>query len=425
MAKAWLGIDFGTSGARAIAIGERDEVLAHSRYEFSGAPSAPLWRSALYELIGQIPFPIRRCLSGIAVDGTSASVLLCNRDGEALAAPLLYNDARATAQAAHLAAIAPAGDSAIGATSGLAKLLWLTGQRTDSEAAVFLHQADWIGFQLHGRLGVSDYHNALKSGGDAESLDYPPWVKQLPQAALLPRIVAPGSAIAPVTARIAHHFALPRECLVRAGTTDNIAAFLAAGARAPGEAVTSLGSTLVVKLLSQARVESAEHGIYSHRFGNCWLAGGASNSGGAVLRTYFDDARLASLSAKIVPERPSGLDYYPLNGAGERFPVDDPDLAPRLAPRPEDDVRFLQGMLEGIAHIEAQGYRLLETLGATPLCGVFTAGGGARNRAWTEIRRRALGVPVSAAPHAEAAYGTALLAKYGENLLSCSEEENP
>ena len=299
MAEAWLGIDFGTIGARAVAIGARDEVLATGRYDFGGEQSAPLWRTALYELIGQMPFAIRRSLCAVALDGTSSTVLLCAADGEALGHPLPYDDTRAAAQAAWLAASGPPGHIAGGATSGLAKLLWLCEQ--SAAGAAFLHQADWLSFQLHGKLGVSDYHNALKTGCDPERLDYPDWIKRLPAAALLPRIAVPGSAVGPVSARIAHHFALPRECLVRAGTTDSIAAFLAAGARKPGEAVTSLGSTLVLKLLSNKRVESTPHGVYSHRFGNRWLAGGASNSGGAVLRSFFDEARLAALSTQQPP----------------------------------------------------------------------------------------------------------------------------
>lgn len=423
MAEAWLGIDFGTGGARAAAIGARDEVLAAGRYQFGGEQSAPLWRTALYELLGQIPFAIRRSLRAIALDGTSSTVLLCAADGEALGPPLPYDDTRAAAQAERLAAAGPPGHIAGGATSGLAKLLWLC-EHSATGAAAFLHQADWLGFLLHGKLGLSDYHNALKTGCDPERLDYPEWVKRLPAAALLPRIVAPGSAIGPVSGRIAHHFALPRECLVRAGTTDGIAAFLAAGVRKPGEAVTSLGSTLVLKLLSNKRVESAQHGVYSHRFGNRWLAGGASNSGGTVLRSFFDEANLAALSKKIDPSQPSGLDYYPLARPGERFPVADPAFPPRLTPRPKDDTLFLQGLFEGMARIEAQGYRLLEALGGPPLALVLGTGGGAHNRAWNAIRSRALGVPTCAAIHADAAYGAALLAKYGENLLSYAQEES-
>jgi sugar (pentulose or hexulose) kinase len=73
----------------------------------------------------------------------------------------------------------------------------------------------------------------------------------------------------------------------------------------------------------------------------------------------------------------------------------------------------LQGLLEGIAGIEALAYGRLRDLGAPPLRRVITIGGGARSSAWQVIRERQLGVPVTVAECAEAAYGTALLALYG------------
>jgi sugar (pentulose or hexulose) kinase len=413
---AFLGIDFGTGGARATVIDEAGEILTECRYDFHGEQSAPLWRTALFELIGQIPVALRSVLRAIAIDATSATVLLCDAAGEALSAPLLYNDARAGTEAATLAQLAP-GSLVSTPTSGLAKLLWYQRQPEFASASHFVHQADWLAFQLHGRLGVSDYHNALKTGADPETLDYPAWIKQLPVVALLPRIVEPGAAIGPISGRIAHHFALPRDCMVRAGTTDSIAAFLAAGSAQPGEGVSSLGSSLVLKLLSAQRVESPQHGVYSHRFGKLWLAGGASNSGGAVLRLFFADAELQSLSQHIDASQPSGLDYYPLTKPGERFPVNDPLYPPRLNPRPDDQVHFLHGLLEGIARIEARGYQLLQALGATPLTAVLSTGGGAHNAAFTALRARLLGVPVRAAVHAGAAYGSALLARDGTRLL--------
>jgi len=107
------------------------------------------------------------------------------------------------------------------------------------------------------------------------------------------------------------------------------------------------------------------------------------------------------------------LDYYPLLKAGDRFPINDPNLPPRLAPRPPNNVEFLHGLLEGISRIEAQGYGLLQELGAEQLSSVYTAGGGAVNTKWSEMRRRYLQVPVEASVHKEAAYGSALLAMRG------------
>jgi sugar (pentulose or hexulose) kinase len=273
-----------------------------------------------------------------------------------------------------------------------------------------MHQADWLAFCLHGQPGISDYHNSLKLGYDVGALGYPDWLLALDIAPLLPQVVAPGTAIAPILPTVAQRLGLPPSCQVCAGTTDSIAAFLASGVETPGDAVTSLGSTLVLKLLSTQRVDDGRYGIYSHRLGEMWLVGGASNTGGAVLRSFFSDDDLVHFSAQIDPDRPSGLDYYPLLQPGDRFPINDPYLLPRLTPRPDNPVTFLHGLLEGIARIEAQGYQRLQQLGSTPVQRVYTAGGGAINLTWQAIRQRCLGVPVQVAPQTAAAYGAARLA---------------
>ena len=113
--------------------------------------------------------------------------------------------------------------------------------------------------------------------------------------------------------------------------------------------------------------------------GDLWLVGGASNTGGAVLKQFFDADQLAALSAQIdLSQPPCKLDYYPLNTPGERFPINDPDYAPRLTPRPKQDTDFLYGLLDAIARIEAEGYHKLKALGAPAAKRILTAGGGAK-----------------------------------------------
>jgi sugar (pentulose or hexulose) kinase len=206
--------------------------------------------------------------------------------------------------------------------------------------------------------------------------------------------------------------------LVCAGTTDSIAAFLASGVKSPGEAVTSLGSTLVLKLVSRTRIEDARYGIYSHSLGDLWLTGGASNTGCAVLKKLFTDEELVSLSREIDVSKASELDYYPLLKEGDRFPINDPHLPPKLEPRPDNPREFLHGLLESMARIEARGYKLLQELGSDQLNRVYTAGGRAANCTWTAIRSRYLKVPVASSINTEAAYGTALLAMQQLKILS-------
>jgi D-ribulokinase len=415
--QCWLGVDFGTSGARAMAITGDGTCVYEQSLAFDNDQDARLpqvWQTLLFQLLGEIPQVLRSQVVAIAINGTSSTVLLCDGDGLPLLPPMMYGDGGNRFWVEHLAEIAPKGHCVQIASSSLVKLLTFQMQPEFQKAQHFLHQADWLAFLLHGQLGISDYHNSLKLGYDPAAETYPEWFEHptlSPLKPYLPRVVPPGTVIGSISATIAEQLGLPSDCKVCAGTTDSIAAFLASSANQPGEAVTSLGSTLVLKLLSRQRVDRSEYGIYSHRLGNLWLVGGASNAGGAVLAHFFSREDLAALSLHINPQLPSPLSYYPLLKPGERFPINDPELSPRLTPRPANDVEFLHGLLENLARIETQGYHLLVRCGATPLKQVLTAGGGAKNDVWTMIRQRHLQVDVLRSPQEQAAYGTAQLAR--------------
>jgi sugar (pentulose or hexulose) kinase len=226
-------------------------------------------------------------------------------------------------------------------------------------------------------------------------------------------VLTPGTKAGDVMPELIEKYRIAKNCIVVAGTTDSNAAVLATGANKVGDAVTSLGSTLVIKLFSDKPIFEPEYGIYSHRLNNHWLTGGASNSGGAVLLQHFTQAQLDEMTPQLRPEQPTGLDYYPLPATGERFPVNDSGKQCKISPRPDSDIIFFQALLEGMANIEAEGYNRLNSLGATPVKRIFTAGGGSRNPAWTKIRERVTGIEILSAEKSEACYGSALLAKQG------------
>lgn len=417
-----VGIDLGTSGLRAEVINATGESVAGLRRSWSrtGRIDEPeSWWLAVIDLLREIVPRIPDEPVTIAIDGTSATLLALDQDGTPLGPALMYNDARAAAEARTLRGIAPSESAAHGATSSAAKLLWLRNQGGLPPASRVLHQAEWIGGRLQGRFDIGDENNALKLGYDPIHGCWPQWwLDELgPMQELLPRIVPAGTPLHRITSRVARDTGLHPDSHVVAGTTDGVAAFLATGVSQPGTGVTSLGSTLVLKQLSCQPLFDPEAGVYSHRVLGQWLAGGASNSGGAVLAKHFTAERIAYLSREIDPAQDSGLDYYPLPGPGERFPISDPSLAARLTPRPRDDALFLHGMLEGIARIEAAGYRRLHALGAPKVERIITVGGGAANPKWNALRARVTGVPVVRAEHEEAARGSALLARAGAQTL--------
>ncbi|KAJ9189674.1 hypothetical protein P3X46_000938 [Hevea brasiliensis] len=372
------------------------------------------WKTTIFSLLKDVPVHFRPLVASISIDGTSATTIIVDgTTGEPLWRPFLYNESCPDALPM-VKSIAPVNHTVCSGSSTLCKLVsWWNAEDSNKKSALLLHQADWLLWLLHGKLGVSDYNNALKVGYDPEVDSYPPWLLAQPYSQVLPSVTAPGTSIGFLKEDIRTQFGFREDCVVCTGTTDSIAAFLAARATHPGKAVTSLGSTLAIKLLSTKRIEDARFGVYSHRLDDKWLVGGASNTGGAVLRELFTDEQLDKLSKQINPTEASPLEYYPLKAVGERFPVADPNLAPRLHPRPESDVEYLHGILESIARIEAKAYSLLKDMGATQAEEVFTAGGGAKNEKWIKIRERVLGLPVSRAMQTEAAFGAALLALKG------------
>lgn len=412
-----IGIDLGTSGARAVAMTPDFEIVAQGTAklaDFGADPRDPeIWWQAVEAALGAVLAQVDRAwVHAIAVDGTSGTLLPVDAHGTPLATPLMYDDKVGDATLLdRIAAVIPPESGAHGATSGLAKALVF--QAVPGVARV-LHQADWIAGRLAGHFGTTDENNALKTGYDPIDRHWPDWIAATGlRAELLPRVVAPGAPIETIEPAMAKAFGLSEEVEIIAGTTDGCASFLATGADRPGDGVTALGSTLTLKLLCDQPIFAPDFGIYSHRINGMWLAGGASNSGGKVLAHFFSGGDIERLSAGIDPDVPTGLDFYPLLQPGERFPVLDPAWPPRLEPRPTDDVEFLKAMLEGISEIERLGYARLAELGAPPLHSMRSLGGGAANPAWTAIRQNRLRVPFLPAHSQEAAAGTARLALIG------------
>lgn len=418
----FLGIDVGTSGVRSAVIDAAGHEVATARVAHSGlseseADARDWWRATERCLEAQCVslkaagFSVED-IAAMAVDGTSGSMVLVDEALNPVTPALMYHSAGFAAEAALIAPYAEPKSITRGAGSALARLLRLQSLDRAGRARHLCHQADFIMAHLIGRAGLSDDNNALKTGFDPGADRWPAWLAQAGlRTELLPDIRRVGAVAGLIAPDQQRRFGFSQRLVVRAGTTDSIAAFLASGSTEIGDAVTSLGTTLAIKLLSRVRIDDAARGLYSHRLGEFWLVGGASNSGGGVLLAHFTIAEIAALSARIDPMTESGLDYYPLIRHGERFPMNDPDFAPRLGPRPTDDALFLKGMLEGMARIEREGYRALTALGAPEPRRIQTAGGGARNAAWTEIRRRIVNSRIVTAPSAEAAYGMACLCR--------------
>lgn len=439
----FAGIDLGTSGCRITVIDESKRQVHESSVSWGDTQSPDEWMNAITNLLKEGP----KNIDGICVSGTSATCLLVDeKRGRPTTQPLMYNynvvtqdsDSDCGVRAMEHLKRTPSDNPAFSPTSSWAKVLYwhyqgkLKGRR-------ICHQADYCSLLLRkhspacGRTEtldiVSDWHNCLKLGYDVRNLEFPGWIvddTDIAESILPNKVVSPGTVVGDLDKYFTKEWGWTNTPKIMAGTTDANAAFLATDSNTIGTAVTSLGSTLALKQLSSKFVQDASRGVYSHRFPSvlsgdteAWLAGGASNVGCAILRQEnFEKEELVSLSKQIDPVIDSGLEYYPLCRAGERFPVSDGNKQPQLKPEPPSRARYLHGILEGIGRVEVAGYEALVDLGSPPPLQVYTAGGGSVNPTWTKLRQRLLSrvfphVTVERAPQTEASYGAALLCRAG------------
>ena len=414
----FIGIDIGTSGVRAVCADSAMTTQATAAIEFkeiNGLRTEPTtWATAVTKVLSEIVSAVPpEKIRSVAVDGTSGTMIVTDQKAKPLCEAMMYNDTCSDADIlARIKQVAPSTSAAHGASSGLAKAIVLSNI---DGAAMIQHEADWVASGLSGLTGLSDENNALKTGYDPLSRTWPEWIdKTGMNRALLPTVYRAGQPIGLAKGWLAQQSGLPESVLVVAGTTDGCASFLATGASEPGDGVTVLGSTLTIKLLSLTPIYAPEFGIYSHRIGDTWLAGGASNSGGKVLEHYFSHTELDALSKVIDTDSTTGLDYYPLLTPGERFPINDSTLQPWLEPRPASDKQFLQGMLEGISSVEHLAYSRLAELGGPHPRSIRTVGGGSQNSAWTHIRKNLMSnISFHESLSEHVATGAAVLAKRG------------
>lgn len=412
------GVDLATADARVALADASGRVVAQAR-----APLAPPHRpepgvseqdarswwpavaKAIREAVAGAPGPI----VAVAVSATSGTVVLADAGGKPVGPALLYDDGRVAASE---------------------RWDWLLDQPWTSHAAHAWHASDLIVARLTGTPPPTDWSHALKTGYDPGA---GAWEGDGRAATLRPQTVLPPASLAgTVSAAAAAECGLPAGCEVRLGMTDGCAAQLAAGADRPGRFVTVLGTTLVVKGASEARVDDSPSGIYSHRHPEgWWLPGGASNVGGGSLRHRFGDGDrdLAALDREAAARGPATVVCYPLPRPGERFPFAAAE-AEELWPdgRPGDDLEAYRAALEGVAFVERMGYERLGVLGAEATPPVRTAGGGSTSEVWSSIRATVLGVPVASSASADTAFGACILAGAGtvhESVVAASDAMVP
>ncbi|MFE0380558.1 FGGY-family carbohydrate kinase [Streptomyces inhibens] len=423
----WLGLDLGTQSARCVAVDGTGQVLATAARPLTSRRAGKKheqdpeqWWSALAaacrEALGGLD---ARRIRGLAIDGTSGTILLADAHGTPLTPGLMYDDGRAAEQAAAVNAAGGAVWEELGYRSmqpswALPKLCRLlengTGHRS---GARLLHQVDLITWRLAGHQVAGDASHALKTGYHLVEERWPHKVMSelgVPEG-ILPEVVRPGSVLGTVCAAAAEATGIPEGTAIVAGMTDGCAAQIGAGALAPGAWNSVLGTTLVLKGSSPHLVRDPAGVVYCHRGpGGNWLPGGASGSGAGVISQHFHGENLDALTEQAAALDPDAVAYPLVSTGGERFPFRAPEAEPFVLGQVPTRAAEFHAYLLGVACLERLCFDYLDHLGA-PVDGPLTlTGGGARNAYWCRLRADVLGRPVRLPQQAEGALGMAVLA---------------
>ena len=240
---AWLGLDFGTSSAKALLVDDAGTVLARATasYPLATGPGGQseqdpgdylrACRALLAEIAGAGD------IDGIGLVGQNPTQVFVDRSGAPLRPAITWQDMRAVAEANELAAtlgnpVPLVGTSLAWApTNAPAKLLWLSRHEPETRRATWLvlQPKDYVGFALSGAPLV----DAWASKGICNVLTGEPAYEVMAAvgwpASVVPDVGLPWAPRGAVTRDASASFGLPTGVPVAVGWSDALAPMLGIG----------------------------------------------------------------------------------------------------------------------------------------------------------------------------------------------------
>jgi len=434
---AFLGIDLGTTGIRAILADEKGSIIAsrsigveasfiESESEKQSEQNPKEWEPALFNVLKPILASLdQHQLEAITVDSTSGTILPVDRDGNPLHNALLHNDIRAHDEADFISSHT---NLIMQPTFALSKILWMKrhNSRLFDQTYKFIHAADYLKGLISGDFETSDFSNAVKTGYDLSEYKWPDCIEGVLEIPVekLPGVVKTGEVVGELKQSIRDEFGIRNRVLLVAGATDSTTSFFSSGARAKGDWNTTLGTVLGIRGITESFIRDPEGLIYAHRHPEgYWLPGAASNTGGEALRMFFKDD-IKEYDRKIENLPPTGALVYPLARKSEKFPFHNLDAHGFIIADLCDPVSLFKAFLEGAGFLERMIYDKIREIGYAVGDRIFSMGGGAYSTPWMNIRAAILKRPIIRAKEVETAFGSAIIAASGvhyENLTGAIE----
>lgn len=442
----FLGIDIGTSGAKAIVCDERGTIIASAVAEYPLYSPQPLWSEqhpadwwqGACDAIQQVVASIGdgHTIAGIGLTGQMHGSVFLDAQQQVIRPALLWNDQRTAAECAEITArvgaerlIEIAGNPALTGFQA-PKIVWVRNHEPANYARIahVLLPKDYIRLLMSGELGVdvADASGTLLI--DIKQRDYSDEILQaldIPRSWLPPVYEGPavtGHLCSDVAAQLGLTAGIP----IIAGGGDNSAAAIGTGIVRRGVVSSSIGTSGVVfahsdsiALDPQGRLHTFCHSVPGawHMMAVTLSAGGAFGwlrntlrQTGATQLSY-DDLTTAAASVPIGAE---GLVFLPYL-TGERTPHLDPLARGAFVGLTSRHGlgHMARAVMEGITFSLRDGVEIMRHLNV-PIDDVRATGGGGKSAFWRQMQADVFQAPVSTLAAEEGpAYGAALLAGVG------------
>ncbi len=424
----YLGIDLGTSGVKAVLIGEDQTPVGQAsvsldvsrpRPNFSEQDPAEWWRAtcgAIAALKTQRPKEMA-AVKGIGLSGQQHGATLLDRADRVLRPAILWNDGRSAAECAEIEAKEPRTRRITGnlAMPGFTapKLLWVAKHEPGifQKVAKVLLPKDYVRLLMSGEH-ISDMSDA--SGTlwlDIASRD---WSDEMLAATELsrdhmPKLVEGSEPGGELRADIAAEWGIDGRPIIAGGAGDNAAGAAGIGTVAPGRAFISLGTSGVYFVANPAFSPNPDQAVHAfchclpatwHQMSVILSAAGCLTWAAAVTGAGDEGALLAEIEAAGTDSAANGANgngviFLPYL-SGERTPHNNPDARGVFfgLGHATDRAALGRAVLEGVAFAIKDGEDALLAAGAE-IDEVSVIGGGARSALWGRILAAVLDRPLN------------------------------
>jgi len=441
----FLGLDIGTSGAKAIVCDGDGHIVAMALAEYPISSPHPLWseqnpsdwwQGAQHAIRDVVSAVDASQIMGIGLTGQMHGSVFLDADNQVIRPALLWNDQRTAAECAEInqrigaqRLIEIAGNPALTGFQA-PKILWVRNHEPANFARIahILLPKDYIRLLLSGVYATDAADAAGTLLIDLTSRDYSDEI--LAALAInrewLPTVYEGPSITSHLTADVATALGLTAGIPIIAGGGDNAAAAIGTGIIKSGVVNSSIGTSGVVFAHSD-NIALDPHGrlhTFCHSVPGAWhmmavtlSAGGAFGWLRNTLRqTGANDLSYEDLTAAAVsvPAGAEGLIFLPYL-SGERTPHLDPlarGAFVGLTTR-HGIGHMARAVMEGVTFSLRDGIEIMRELGV-PTTDVRATGGGGKSPLWRQMQADIYNAPVSTLAAEEGpAYGAALLAGVG------------